>query len=189
MKKILISLLVFLVSNNAATAQDNKTCSAWPSWTQLACHRLHQIWTEGKNELYLSGYAWHNRFTYTKERLATHQYNEEAWGGGLGKGFYDEKGDWHGLYALTFLDSHKKLEPAAGYAFLKIRQFGQNTRIGAGYSLIATVRSDVFKGIPFVGIIPWVSINYLNLSLSATYVPGRKDNGNVLFIISKWTFD
>ena len=43
-----------------------------------------------------------------------------------GKGFYDEDGDWHGLSAIAFLDSHKNLEPAAGYAFLKILPLNEN---------------------------------------------------------------
>src|ERR1700733_11585269 len=62
--------------------------------------QLHQIWVEGKTELYLSGYAWHNRYTYSQTKLK--HYNELAWGSGLGKGIYDEKGNWHGLYAFAF---------------------------------------------------------------------------------------
>lgn len=186
MKKPLICLLL-LALFNTVFAQDSKTCSSWPSWSQSACRRLHQIWTEGNNELYLSGYAWHNRFTYPRNKINI--YNEQAWGGGLGKSFYDEKGDWHGLFALAFLDSHKYVEPNVGYAFLKVAHLNDNLRIGAGYAILVTQRPDIFNGIPFPGILPWASISYRKASLSATYIPGARGAGNVLYVVAKWTFD
>lgn len=188
MKKILISLLL-LIFLDVAAAQNSEPCPKLGSWFQSTCRRLHQIWNEGSNELYVTGYAWHNRYTYPKESISS--YNELAWGGGLGKGFYDEDGDWHGLYAIAFLDSHKNVEPTAGYAFLKVAHLGVNTRLGAGYTILVTARPDILHNIPFPGILPWVSFNYLNLTLSATYIPGpnHSKTGNVLFLLGKWTFD
>ena len=150
---------------------------------QSTYNRLHQIWTEGTNELYLPSYAWHNRYLYSKERVRT--YNENPWGGGLGKGFYDEDGDWHGLYAFAFLDSHKNLEPIVGYAFLKVLHLNENANIGGGYAILATARPDINNGIPFPGALPWVSFNYRRASLMVTYIPGAHDVGNVLFLITK----
>ncbi len=150
------------------------------------CHRLHQIWYDGNTELYLTGYAWHNRYTYSAERIDT--YNELAWGGGFGKGFYDEDGDWHGLSAFAFLDSHSKLEPAVGYGFIKTAHLNENTRVGIGYSILVTARSDILHGIPFPGALPWITLNYRRATLAATYIPGGAGAGNVLFIIGKWTF-
>lgn len=167
--------------------KDKASCSGWQTWVKPLCRRLRQIWIEGNNELYFSGYAWHNRYTYNREKVKS--YNELAWGSGLGKGFYDEDGDWHGLYAIAFLDSHKNIEPAAGYAFLKIAQLSENTRIGAGYTILVTARSDIWNNIPFPGILPWVSLTYRKATLSATYIPGAAGAGNVLFILGKWTFD
>jgi palmitoyl transferase len=188
MKKILISLLgIFLTTMNIANAQNSRVCSSWPSWLKPVCQRLHQVWTEGDNELYLSGYAWHNRYTYSREKIKT--YNELAWGGGLGKGLYDEDGDWHGLYAFAFLDSHKNVEPVVGYAFLKVVHLRSNLRLGAGYAALITARPDIFHNIPFPGVLPWVSLNYCHATLSTTYIPGSRGAGNVLFIIGKWTFD
>ena len=125
MKKIVIALL-FFISLNPAAAQQTTPCDTWPSRLQSLCRHFHQIWTEGDNELYLSGYAWHNRYTYTRKKIKT--YNERAWGGGLGKGRYDEKGNWHGIFAFAFQDSHKHMEPTAGYAFLNIAHLNKNTR-------------------------------------------------------------
>lgn len=186
MKKMLVGLFL-LLSLNASAAEQNDVCSGWLPWFKPVCIRMHEIWTRGNNELYLSGYAWHNRYTYTHEKIKT--YNENAWGGGMGKGFYDEKGDWHGIYALAFLDSHKNPEPALGYAFLKVAHLNANTRVGAGYAILATSRPDIYNYKPIVGILPWASINYRKLSLSATYIPGAKGAGNVLYVVGKWTFD
>lgn len=157
-----------------------------PDLFDQAYHRLHQIWTEGNNELYIPSYAWHNRYLYSQARVKS--YNENPWGGGLGKGFYDEDGDWHGLYAFAFLDSHKNVEPIVGYAFLKILRLTEKTRVGGGYAVLATARPDINNGIPFPGALPWVSVSYSRLSLMATYIPGARGVGNVLFLITKIAF-
>ncbi|MGQ3890815.1 lipid IV(A) palmitoyltransferase PagP [Legionella sp. CNM-4043-24] len=184
MKKILtVLLLLFAVNGQAET----KPCASWAAWPKAVCQRFHQIWTEGNNELYLSGYAWHNRYTYSPEKIKT--YNENAWGGGLGKGLYDEKGDWHGLYAFGFSDSHKNFQPVAGYAFLKMAHLSQSLKMGAGFTVLVTARPDIFKGRPFPGALPWASITYRRATLSATYIPGAQGAGNVLYIVGKWTFD
>ena len=169
-----------------ADDQTASECQRWPAWSKHACHRLHQIMNEGDTELYVTGYAWHNRYTYTPERISL--YNELAWGGGFGKGFYDEDGDWQGLAAFAFLDSHSHVEPAAGYGFVKMLHLNDNTRIGIGYSLLATMRSDILHGVPFVGALPWFTFNYRKASFCATYIPGAVGAGNVLFILAKWTF-
>ncbi|CEK09158.1 lipid IV(A) palmitoyltransferase PagP [Legionella hackeliae] len=187
MKKILISLILLTCLNATYAGQYSETCSGWLSWFQPVCIRMHQLWNEGNNELYVTGYAWHNRFTYPSYKVKS--YNELAWGGGLGKGLYDEKGDWHGIYALAFLDSHKNVEPALGYAFLKVAHLSDNTRIGAGYTVLVTARPDILNNIPFPGILPWISLSHRSVTLSATYVPGSGREGNVLFILGKWTFN
>ncbi len=183
MNRKLAFLILFLCLHNAY-AHVKAICGSSPTWFKSSCLRLHQIWTEGDNELYLPAYTWHNRYIYPAYRL--HAYNENPWGGGLGKSFYDEDGDWHGLYAFAFLDSHKNVEPIVGYAFLKIARFNENTRAGAGFGILATARPDIFHNIPFPGVLPWVSFNYRKASLSATYIPGSRKAGNVLFFIVKY---
>lgn len=159
-------------------------CEKWPSWLKSICMRPYQTWTQGDNELYLSGYAWHNRHYYDSDRLS--RYNELAWGGGLGKSFYDEKGNWHGLFAIAFLDSHKNVEPTAGYAYLKVFNFTENARVGLGYTVLVTQRSDIMNGIPFPGALPWMSLSYRRFSISGTYIPGSRNIGNVFFVLAKW---
>lgn len=161
-------------------------CDDWPSWAKSACNRVDQIWTEGGTDLYITGYSWHNRATYSREKIDS--FNELAWGGGLGKSIYDEDGDWQGLYAMAFLDSHSKIQPMAGYGFMKMARVGADTRFGLGYTLFMTSRADIFNRIPFPGVLPLVSAGYKDATLFATYIPGGKGNGNVMFVFGKWAF-
>ena len=177
-------LLILALISQSAYAKPDASCRAFPDWFRGVCLRLNQVWQEGRGELYFPTYAWHNRLTYTSRRL--HRYNEFPFGGGLGKSFYDENGNWHGLYFMAFQDSHKNVEPVAGYAFLKIVPITEAFHFGVGYTLLVTGRPDIFGGIPFAGILPWISFNYDRVSLSGTYIPGAKGAGNVLFLVLKY---
>lgn len=177
-------ILLLCCFHQIAFAHDKMPCESWLAWLKPVCQRPYETWTKGDNELYVSGYAWHNRYYYDRERAKT--YNEHAYGGGLGKSYFDEKGNWHGLYAIAFLDSHKYLEPAVGYAYLKMLHLNENARVGVGYTVLITQRPDILNGIPFPGALPWMSINYRRFSVSGTYIPGSKNVGNVLFLLAKW---
>ncbi|MGV2907379.1 lipid IV(A) palmitoyltransferase PagP [Achromobacter sp. AGC25] len=181
--KFRAALFFVLLSTFAATAD---ACEDLPSWAQSACNRLDQIWTEGGHDLYVTGYSWHNRATYSREKIDS--FNELAWGGGYGRSIYDEDGDWQGLYAMAFLDSHSKVEPIAGYGFLKIGQVSENFRLGAGYTVFLTARHDIMSYVPFPGILPLVGAGYKDAMLYATYIPGSSGAGNVLFVFGRWHF-
>ncbi len=189
----LLSLQLPVYSNEPPQAVTPKTLKSKPvikaPWRQRMSHRLKQIWHEGHHDLYLTGYAWHNRYLYTEERLAMGQYNENAWGGGLGKGWYDEDGDWQSLYAIAFLDSHTNVEPWAGYAFLKTKHFKNDLHLGGGFTLALTMRPDIFNGYPFPAATPLLSVGYKRLALLAAYVPGHENIGNVLFMFVRWSLD
>lgn len=185
MNKLLTSLLL-LCSINIHAESSPDYCPKWHSFLKPVCQRLNQVIREGDGELYISGYAWHNRYVYSREKI--HSYNEQAWGGGLGKGFFDEKGNWHGLFTYAFLDSHKNVEPVAGYAYLKVATLHKDLKAGLGYTILITGRPDLNKGIPFPGALPWASIFYKKVTLAATYIPGFNHNGNVLYLLAKYTF-
>ncbi len=55
--------------------------------------------------------------TFRLRQRKTDRYNERPWGGGFGLSRWDEKGNWHGLYAMAFKDSWNKWEPIAGYGW------------------------------------------------------------------------
>jgi palmitoyl transferase len=185
MRKALFLFFSFLYIEHLYAAPATH-CNNWPDWLKPICIRPYQTLTEGENELYLTGYAWHNRYQYSKEKIA--YYNEKAWGGGLGKGFFDEQGDWHGLYAFAFLESHSKIEPIAGYAFLKTHHINENSSIGLGFTVFITARPDILDNTPFPGALPWAGLNYKRLAVIATYIPGSRGVGNVLFVLMKYTF-
>lgn len=183
--RILKIIFIYGILCSSGWAQmEDSFCHGFPGWFNKVCHRFNQIWYEGRGELYVPTYAWHNRYTYTEDRVKT--YNELPLGLGLGKSFYDEDGDWHGLFAMAFQDSHKNIEPVGGYAFLKVWSANSHLRLGGGFAVLVTGRPDIFGGIPFPGVLPWVSINYDRVSLSGTYIPGAKGAGNVLFLVLKY---
>jgi palmitoyl transferase len=182
-----IFALLLLISSFSVFAQDlYDYCPHATPLLKPFCQGFYQILIKGNTELYLSGYAWHNRAIYSSEKVRN--YNENAWGGGLGKGFFDEKGNWRGLFAFAFLDSHKNLEPAAGYAYLLVRPIYKELKAGIGYTVLVTMRPDLNKGIPFPGALPWASVFFKKASLAATYIPGFNKNGNVLYLLAKYTF-
>lgn len=150
--------------------------------------RISQTWKEGNMDLFVTAYTWHNRLTYDKEHVR--RYNENPWGGGAGLSFFDEDGDSHLLFLIAFLDSWNKVEPYGGYAYFKNWRFGFNNdfRIGAGVSLGITAREQ-YKYIPFPLPLPVFGIGYKQLSAEAAYIPGTSNNGNVLFVWLRWTFD
>ena len=192
---ITVLLIVFLSAsyeasygkNNALAVNDAPMPTQKAPWHKRVIPRLKQIIHEGNNDLYFTGYTWHNRYVYTAENLALKQYNEQAWGGGLGKGLYDEDGDWHALYAIAFLDSHKNVEPWGGYAFLKMLHDRNDFHFGGGFTLAITMRPDILNGYPFPAATPLVSVGYKRLAVIAAYVPGKQNIGNVLFVFARWS--
>lgn len=186
MKKIL-TLLLTLYSLNALATSSSNTCEKWHPWSTAACKRLHAILHEGSTDLYLSGYAWHNRYTYTPQKIRS--FNENAWGGGFGKSMYDEKGNWHSLYFMAFLDSHSHVQPLGGYSWQKIFRPTENVRLGAGFTAFLTSRVDIYQNIPFPGVVPLVTVGYKQVTLNAIYIPGARGAGNVLFLAGRYTFE
>lgn len=187
MKKLIRSLLLLSLSLNlfAAGSPYHDECAHIFKPFKHSCYRLHQIWYQGKKELEIPSYTWHNRFYYTNNKT----YNENPWGGGLGRNFYDEDGDLHVLYTFAFLDSHKQVEPIAGYGYEETWHMTDNAALGVGYTVFLTARSDIINYIPFPGILPLVAFTYQRAMLTFMYVPGRENIGNVLFVLASWTLD
>lgn len=74
----------------------------------------------------------------------TDRYNERPWGGGFGQSRWDEKGNWHGLYAMAFKDSWNKWEPIAGYGWESTRRplADENFHLGLGFTAGVTARDN-----------------------------------------------
>ncbi len=173
MKKIIIAFFCsFFVVSSAHADMD--------SYFQQLKQDVKDTWESDKYDAYIPVYTWHNRLFYDKEKIE--DYNEEPWGFGIGKSHYDAAGNWHGLYAMGFKDSNFYLETIFGYAYQKNWYVNCNRdfSVGVGYTLSLTQRHE-YKYIPVPLPLPLAGITYKRFSVQAAYVPGIKNNGNVLF--------
>jgi palmitoyl transferase len=141
-------------------------------------------------DLYLSGYAYHNRGSYTESRLQ--KLNEKAWGGGFGSTLRDERGNDSSWYALATRDSNRHVQYMAGYAYQWIYPV-RDSRLEAGIGLtaVAIKRQDWFDGRPFPALLPVASLGTEKSKLVVTYVPHlstRKGKGNVTLFVLKLSF-
>jgi LPS-assembly protein len=186
----------------AAPAATTQTASAQPAPTRLGAPKepvdnrpfLQKVWDPVANaydngtwEAYLPFLTYHLRSVYTAEQIAS--YQERPPGFGIGKGLYDEKGNWSGVYAMGFQDSHFKPSYIAGYGWKAIwHPGGDDYRVGLGYTAGLMTRADIFNYVPFPVVLPMASVSYKNFSIEGAYVPGGAGAGNVFFAWAKWEF-
>jgi len=157
------------------------------SWYGSAWRHVSQTALDGGWDLYAPFYTYHMPFAYTAALLRT--YNDYPAGGGLGRGRYNENGNWEGLVMMEFADSHSKPEYIGGYVWLATwRPVSEDSRLGAGLTGFITARSDIRRYTPIPGILPVGSIGYRFLDLQASFLPGGKNDGNVLFCWAKIAF-
>ena len=179
MKKQIKFLLLALFLNAPMNVHAG-ICDTLGDWYCTIRSNVIATWKEHSYDAYIPLYAWHNRLTYDREHLK--KYNENPWGAGLGMSRFDEDGDWHSLYAMYFKDSNGYGETMFGYAFLK-NKYWHDFRFGYGFTIGATQRHE-YSYIPVPLPLPLIGVGYGRVDLQAAYVPGIKNDGNVLFI---WT--
>lgn len=155
-------------------------------WYQTAKDNVSNTWEQGSHELLIPTYTWHLPFAYTQEKID--QYQNYPYGLGYGRGRIDDKGNYHGVFAMGFQDSHFKPEWMLGYVWKTYWMLGSETKAGLGFVTGLTARSDYSRYLPIPFILPAASIEYGRLSLEAAYVPGGEGNGNVVFFTTKWRF-
>ena len=107
-------LLAAALVASATSAQALECANLW-SFVGRMCSKSAAAWDHGKNELIVSGYAYHLRSTYTEEKLR--EFNEKAWGGGWARTVTDPDGDTHTIFLFGFHESHGKLQWNAGYTW------------------------------------------------------------------------
>ena len=166
-----------------ASSAQAVTCGNSDSWLDKGCRRSEQVLQQGDTDVYVTGYTYHLRSMYSEAKIKS--FNERAWGGGIGKSLYDEDGDWHGMYAMVFLDSHKDPEPTAGYGYQKLVPLAGELKAGLGFTAFLTSRTDRLKGVPVPVVLPLASLQYRKSAVMASFMPGPKGNGNVLFLFGR----
>lgn len=157
------------------------------SWYDQIKDHLVSVWDKSdKTDLYLPMVTYHNRSAYSKEKIDS--FNEHPWGLGIGKSLRDADGDWDGYYVMTFKDSHNDWEPIAGYGHVKnLIGHADGLNAGLGFTAGFTSRSD-FNYVPIPIVLPIAEVGYDAVTVNATYVPGSKGNGNILFMWSTISF-
>jgi palmitoyl transferase len=158
------------------------------TWFGTARQHIMDTWEKGGYDLYVPFYTYHMPYAYTPELLRS--YNDVPAGGGIGKGRYNESGNWEGMAALEFADSHGRPQYQAVYLWIPTWHLlaDKNFRVGAGLAGGIVARSDIDHYTPFPGGLPVGSIGYRFFDLQATFVPGLKNDGNVMFFWAKFSF-
>ncbi|PUA16446.1 hypothetical protein [Glaciimonas sp. PCH181] len=190
----LAALTTFLLLSTAyaqeTTTEPASTNSTTGSvgWWQQTKDRLGNIADNGAEEVYLSGYAYHGRNTYTPERIR--ELNEKAWGIGGGRTFRNADGNDESLYFFGIRDSHFKPQLMAGYAYEWVFNVPKTPlEVSAGYTAMLVSRQDYFGGFPFPLPLPLAGIGTKKAKLMVSYVPrlsGNKGNGDVLLIFARF---
>ena len=136
-------------------------------------------------DIYLSGYAYHDRETYTRKQLD--KMNENTWGGGFGRTLRNERGNDESVYAVLIRDSNNRPQWMAGYAYQWMFPLvSKKFELGAGLTGLLIRRHDWYEGRPFPAILPVASIGTPKAQLVATYVPHlslRKSKGNIVLLM------
>ena len=153
-------------------------------WYKSLWDPVVYAYDNGAWEFYLPFKTYHSRSSYSDEQIA--DYQENPLGFGVGKGLYNERGNWEGVFALAFQDSHFKPSYTAGYSWKSIWRPAEDVRVGLGYIAGLMMREDTINYFPFPVVLPVASLSYKNFSLEGVYVPPSGDAGNVLFLWAKW---
>ena len=193
--KFSILILAFFISSLSVYSQDHvegpqSETNFAERWWNASKNKVTRIYDEGKNDFYLTLYAYHDRFTYTPEKLE--ELNEGAYGFGFGRSILNEKGNTEMLFAMTHLDSHSDVQVNVGYAWVKNFNFIGSSKLGVGYAAGLVSRSDFANRIPIPFALPLGTIDFGNGSVNMILIPKLNDginNGNVLFIFAKFSWD
>lgn len=142
---------------------------------------------ESRWDIYLSGYAYHDRDTYSKNQLR--KLNETTWGGGLGRTLRNARGNDESLYVIGIRDSNDRPQWMAGYAYQWVFPvLSEKVDIGVGVTGLVIRRHDWHGGRPFPALLPVASLGMSKAQLVATYVPRvstHKTTGNVVLLMLK----
>ena len=157
-----------------------KSASSEKSWYRRLWDPVVNAYDNGTLEFYVPFETYHSRSSYSAEKIDT--YQEKPLGFGVGKGLYNERGNWEGVYAMAFQDSHFKPSYTAGYGWKAMWRPADDVRVGLGYLAGLMMREDVISYVPFPILVPLASLSYKNFSVEGTFLPGS----NVAFLWAKW---
>jgi hypothetical protein len=171
-------LATTLLQAHSALADEDR------AWYQRAEDEVVRSYREGDPYFYLPFRTYHMRHFYTQEQIDN--YQEHPFGLGYGRGGLNKAGNWTGVYAMGFQDSHFLPQWMIGYNWMYSLHLFDDVRAEIGYAAFITTRADYAHYSPVPGIVPVASVGIHRLSLEASYVPGGKSFGNILFFWAKY---
>jgi hypothetical protein len=183
-KPFLITALVLLTLSYVCTAHASWVGDSWDAGVD----EVKTVYGTGKDQLWVSGVAYHGRSTYSREKLDT--LNEWAWGLGWGK-TVRTKDTHRGVFGLALLDSHKDMQYQLGYTYEKAHYFNKDWYIAGGIAPAIVRREDLFNKLPFPAAFPLMSLGNQDAELRMIYLPRLSKglgNGDVLYLFSTITF-
>ncbi|MBY0345861.1 MAG: hypothetical protein K2P98_03220 [Neisseriaceae bacterium] len=140
------------------------------SWYDVAWRHVTDTYQQGNWEVIVPFSTYHMRNAYTPEQIAG--YEESPPGFGLGKGQINSSGNYEGLYAMGYQDSHHYPSWQVGYVWQAIWPvINEEFRVGVGYTAFILAREDIAHYRPFPAAAPMASIAYKNLAVDLTFIP------------------
>jgi len=186
----LCSLLAVLAALLPAPAHASFECEDLGRVLGGGCRTLADTWRNGRNELFVTGYAYHVPATWTPEKRA--ELNSNAWGGGYGRTVDDGDADNHAVFGIAFLDSHRHVQFQVGYAYHHFWGPRDGVQVGLGYTAMIAQRPDIWNGIPFPVVLPLAALRYGKGTLEMTFIPtlsGNLNHGSTLFAFGRFALD
>lgn len=177
----LLAAVAMIAATLSAHAEE-----AAKGWYASAKDNLTQTWDQGSHEVLIPTYTWHMPWAYTRTKI--NEYQNYPYGLGYGRGRIDAKGNYQGVFAMGFQDSHFKPEWMLGYSWKTYWPLGGSFKGGLGFVAGLTARTDYSRYLPIPFVLPAGSIENGRWSLDVAYVPGGEGNGNVMFFTNKWRF-
>ena len=177
-----------VVAGTPDAAEKTASSKTWygTAWDTTKQH-LSDIWEKGDIEVYVPFWTYHLPFAYTPQQRS--DYTEYPAGGGLGKGWYNNSGNWEGVYLMAFQDSHGKPMYMGGYGWVPTwNPINEKSRVGVGATVFMFMRSDINYYAPTPGILPMATMGYGPIDVQVAYIPGGEGYGNVLFWWAKYSF-
>jgi len=182
--RLLTALVAF--ASAPATAWEWESSS---SWLEYQCKGVKDAWHDGTPDLCVTGYTHHDRDTYSAEKID--EFNEKAWGGGLGWSIRRDNGDSFGWYGIIFRDSHNQYTKAFGLAAITYWPKERGVALGLGYTAFLASRPDIWNNVPLPGVLPLASLRMDRLEILGTCIPNlnsQTGHGNVAFLLARWHF-
>jgi palmitoyl transferase len=184
----LVAILLLLAAHGIAAAEGETQPGWWARTSDRLTKGINEIMAQPHTDVVLSGYAYHVRSTYDKDRI--HELTEWLWGGGVAKTLYDQDDDSHSLFVLASIDSRDRFQGMAGYAFQKRFRLVSDLKAGIGYSAFLVSRADLVGYVPVPGVLPLASIGTRKVQAVVIYIPrfsqSHKGVGNVIWTLAKF---